>query len=296
MCILITKDKGAEFPPIGNILNSAENNPDGFSLAWNEEGRVRTYRTLDRATFIRKYISLANRLGKDSSGMVLHARIATHGAVSLANCHCWTSFAGTPGELAFAHNGILAVPPRGGMTDSETFLRDYFEPSFARAGWRGASGVIARKIGFSKFAFIDKEGNIRRFGQFITEDGCQYSNTSYLRRGFAGFAAPSTMDANEYSHAAQCLDIYLHNTAETYERYTVPFIDVAAGLINDHGLEEAREFIEDCHDFINPAIGDACMLVEKYDGLTPTAKDWQEVERDYIDYVIECAKYKIANA
>lgn len=189
MCILITKQRGAEFPPLEYIINSVTNNPDGFSMAYNVRGTLVTFKTMSAARFVARYKALAAVLDPEQTGMIIHARIMTHGAKGLRNCHCWKSFAGTDNELAFAHNGILSVLDRDGMTDSETFLRDWFEPAFMAGGWRRATAVITRKIGSSKFAFIDCEGNIRSFGRFVDEDGCGYSNTSYLV-GRARFADP----------------------------------------------------------------------------------------------------------
>ncbi len=183
MCILIAKPRGAQFPPAVHILNGIENNPDGFSLAYNAGASLVTFKTMSAARFMTKYKALAATLDAAETGMIIHARIATHGSVSLKNCHCWQSFADTDDAMAFAHNGILSVPARDGMTDSETFLRDYFEPAFAAGSWLSASNVIRSKIGASKFAFIDRVGNIRRFGHFISESGCYYSNASYSYRG-----------------------------------------------------------------------------------------------------------------
>lgn len=191
MCILIAKPKGAKFPSLDAITNSVNNNPDGFSLAYNQRGKLITYKTMSKARFLNKYKRLSSSLDPDTTGMIIHARIATHGAVGVANCHCWTSFPGEAYEMAFAHNGILSIPNRDGMTDSETFLRDYFEPAFALSGWVGGEEVISWKIGSSKFAFIDKAGEIRKFGHFISErDGCHYSNMSYARYGNARYADP----------------------------------------------------------------------------------------------------------
>lgn len=190
MCILIAKPTGAQFPSIQAIKNSVNNNPDGFALAYNINGGISVYKTMSAKRFINKYRALSASLNPNKTAMILHARIATHGAIGVANCHCWKSFEDTPHEMAFAHNGILSIPNRNGMTDSETFLRDYFEPSFALSGWSGATRVILNKIGSSKFAFIDKAGNIRKFGHFILEaDGCYYSNMSYAR-GSARCADP----------------------------------------------------------------------------------------------------------
>lgn len=191
MCILIAKPRGAQFPAIEAIQNSVDNNPDGFSLAYNHNGKLEVYKTMSAARFMRKYRSLSAILDPETTGMIIHARIATHGALGLKNCHCWRSFEGTPNELAFAHNGILSVPNRDGMTDSETFLRDWFEPAFIRSSWMGANEIIRRKIGSSKFAFVDTFGNIRKFGNFINElDGCYYSNMSYARSSYARCADP----------------------------------------------------------------------------------------------------------
>lgn len=189
MCILITKQRGAQFPPVEYIKNSITNNPDGFSMAWNEAGEVRTFKTMSAARALSMYRHITAVLNPADTGMILHARIKTHGAKGLKNCHCWKSFAGTSDEIAFAHNGILSVVPYSGMTDSETFLRDYFEPAYITGGWLRATAIINRKIGSSKFAFIDRFGNIRHFGHFIDEEGCQYSNTSYLS-GQARYADP----------------------------------------------------------------------------------------------------------
>lgn len=191
MCILIAKPRGAQFPTIEAIQNSVINNPDGFSLAYNHGRKLITYKTMSAKRFINKCRLLSATLDPEATAMIIHARIATHGAKGMANCHCWRSFSGTLDEMAFAHNGILSVPARDGMTDSETFLRDYFEPAFIRSGWQGATDIITRKIGYSKFAFIDKYGGIRKFGNFISErDRCYYSNSSYARCGNARCADP----------------------------------------------------------------------------------------------------------
>lgn len=191
MCILIAKPCGAQFPAIQAIQNSVDNNRDGFSLAYNCGGKIETYKTMSATRFMNKYRKLSATLNPADTAMIIHARIATHGAKGLKNCHCWKSFEGQADEMAFAHNGILSVPNRDGMTDSETFLRDYFEPAFIRSGWQGANDIIRRKIGYSKFAFIDTTGNIRRYGGFISEiDGCYYSNMSYARSTYSRCADP----------------------------------------------------------------------------------------------------------
>lgn len=114
---------------------------------------------------------------------------------------------------------------------------------------------------------------------------------------------PATMNANEttefseLSHAAQCLDIYLHNTAEIYDRYTVPAIKRVAQAYKagEHVSDNAEQLTKDIQE-ITPAISAAARLVKRYDHLTPTAKDIEQVTRNYAAYIVDCAKYEIENA
>lgn len=113
---------------------------------------------------------------------------------------------------------------------------------------------------------------------------------------------PSTMNANEInapefselSHAGQCLDIYLHNTAEIYDRYTVPAIKRVAQAYEagEHVNDNAERLTKDIQE-ITPAISAAADLVRKYDHLTPTAQDIEQVTRNYAAYIVDCAKYEI---
>lgn len=177
MCILITKEKGICFPPLKSIVNSVDSNPDGFAMAYNEDGRIVTFKTLDPDEFIDEYKRVVKTHDHRDTAMIIHARIATHGTVREENCHCWTGKV-LGSKMAFAHNGILRVKPMYDMTDSETFFRYYVETSRNMTEFLD---VVNRYIGSSKFAFLDVDGNILRFGPFYEERGVQYSNRSYMR-------------------------------------------------------------------------------------------------------------------
>lgn len=117
---------------------------------------------------------------------------------------------------------------------------------------------------------------------------------------------PSTMNANEttefseLTHAGQCLDIYLHNTAEIYDRYTVPAINAVVEAVRRNGWQLPKEeaiknltFWTSWQDGTKKALQAAARLVKKYDHLTPTAKDIEQVTRNYAAYIVDCAKYEI---
>lgn len=178
MCIVIAKKIGVKFPPIENIENACDNNPDGFAIAWAKDGVLRNYRTMAKKDFIKECKKVFKNDYK-TTACIIHARIATHGSVGIKNTHCWID---KPTAMAFAHNGILSVKNRGDMTDSETFYRDIFLPIYSTHGWDAAELAINACIGSSKFTFLRANGDLRLFGNFNELKGVHYSNTSYLAR------------------------------------------------------------------------------------------------------------------
>lgn len=178
MCIIIVKEKGVKYPSMENVQNACDNNPDGFAIAWANNNKLETYKTMVKKDFIKKCKEVF-KLDFKTTSVVIHARIATHGSKRLNNCHCWIDKATA---LSFAHNGVLSIKNRGDMTDSETFFRDIFLPIYKTSGWSGVVPAINAIIGTSKFAFIRPNGEIKLFGNYNTLKGVMYSNTSYLAR------------------------------------------------------------------------------------------------------------------
>lgn len=115
-----------------------------------------------------------------------------------------------------------------------------------------------------------------------------------------GVNTPATINANEtnefseLTHAGQCLDIYLMNTADIYERYTVPAIERVTRAIKagEYVSDNAGQLAKDIQE-ITPAIQAAARLVKRCDHLTPTAQDIEQVTRNYAAYIVDCAKYEI---
>ncbi len=114
---------------------------------------------------------------------------------------------------------------------------------------------------------------------------------------------------SELSHAGQCLDIYLHNTREIYELYTTPVISALVDNDRNNGGRTNWDNVINNLCDLNPceplctlegkiyrAIDRARRLVRQFDGLTPTAKDIEEVTRNYAAYIVESATFEIENA
>lgn len=117
---------------------------------------------------------------------------------------------------------------------------------------------------------------------------------------------PAPAESSELTHAGRCLDIYLMNTAEIYERYTLPAIAAVAKSV---GPRVNWEHVTSDLCALNPfapsstvdgmiyrAIDKARRLVNQFDGLKPTASDIQQVTRNYVAYIVDCAKSELVTA
>lgn len=176
MCIIAIKKKGVKFPKVETIKTMCDNNPDGFALVYHVDGQdVRQIRSLESKDIYKAYRKLLKHSPKHVS-FFMHARVKTHGTININNCHGWHS---DECSVYFAHNGILSVKNRDDMTDSETFLRDIFTPCFLIGGWSAAEKAINACIGTSKFVFMNDDGEIKHYGNYIDDDGMLYSNSTY---------------------------------------------------------------------------------------------------------------------
>lgn len=184
MCIIAIKKKGVKFPQVETIKTMCDNNPDGFAIVYHIKGQeVQCMRSLKSDDVYALYRKLLKHSYKKVS-FFMHARIKTHGTININNCHGWHS---DECNVYFAHNGILSIKNRDDMTDSETFLRDIFTPAYIMGGWPAAKLTIDACIGTSKFVFMNEEGEIAHFGNYIESDGMLYSNSTYKEERYSGY-------------------------------------------------------------------------------------------------------------
>lgn len=106
----------------------------------------------------------------------------------------------------------------------------------------------------------------------------------------------SLSEVQEYTHAARCLDLYLNNTSEIYNRFTVPAIELAAAGLRSNWMPNVIEHGKKMDGVINNALQAAARLVQKHDHMTPTAEDIAAVKANHVAYIIECAQYQVNNA
>lgn len=179
MCIICIKKRGVQFPTYERVKTMCDNNSDGFSIVLkNRDGKPEIHKTLNEERFLNLYKKVLRKYDANETSMFIHARIKTHGTCKIQNCHGWKEHG-----LIFAHNGILSITNRDDLTDSETYFRDIFAPAYKVGGWKMAEKTIDAIRGTSKFVFMDDNGNIRHYGNYIEDDGgILYSNDSYAPR------------------------------------------------------------------------------------------------------------------
>jgi hypothetical protein len=168
MCIIIFKPAGVRLPDRYTLYKCEVSNPHGFGFATPK----RVFHSMNRKDFEREL--KANATVEEPC--IIHCRIATHGSIKKSNCH---PFVDLESGVAFAHNGMLDIKPIGDKTDSETAFLTRFVPVIREHGIHGPEldAAVDEIIGFSRFIFMDADGEVRMFGHWYRgADGCYYSH------------------------------------------------------------------------------------------------------------------------
>jgi predicted glutamine amidotransferase len=214
MCILIVKAQNVRKMTEQEIRNSASNNPDGFGMAYVVGGHLFVHKTFE----LNEIIDMNNRLPNDTP-IIYHFRIATHGTVNVNNCH---PFMGEDADVAFAHNGVLSIQndKEKDWTDSETAFRYLFEPLLKVVDIKSEQfeRAVNTIIGSSKFAFIQKNGDVTTFGNFINEDGLLFSNGTYAYNKSDWYNTVYIDEQNDVC-SNDCYSCYWHDDYEYYVCY-----------------------------------------------------------------------------
>lgn len=196
MCIIAIKSKGVAMPDERTLRTMWTNNPHGAGIMYaGKDGKVYIDKGyMDWTSFIERLRTLGTPAQVREMGVVLHFRIATHGGVNPGNTHPFpvsssvsalTKLRGTC-KVGVAHNGIIPIEPRDGISDTMEFVASELAPLAAKnPAWYTdpeTMAAIGRRIR-SKLAVLDGAGNVAYYGDFIQEpDGMIYSNTSFRPR------------------------------------------------------------------------------------------------------------------
>ena len=109
--------------------------------------------------------------------VIIHFRLATHGSVSIKNCHPFRI-----GDYWFAHNGVLPIRSINDRTDSQICFTTSIYPVIKEYGWCSEEHIEVMDYwtrNGSKFAMMHN-GEVVLSGNFIKRKGCYYSNLNHI--------------------------------------------------------------------------------------------------------------------
>ena len=122
MCIIASVPAGMNIEQ-KKLDTMWKHNSDGGGIAWIENGKVKTFKSMKLKPFKKKFKEVQKLHG--NSDIMIHMRIATHGSVCMDNNHPFN----VDTQTVFAHNGIL---PRSFHPPSKRDISDtrYFNETF----------------------------------------------------------------------------------------------------------------------------------------------------------------------
>lgn len=227
MCLLFSgtsaKIRSTFLGTPGLIENVYGYNSDGFGFMFPNEGKVETVKGLPKnAGDVRK---MFEALPDDDRQLAGHARMRTHGATNLENCHPYE----VNGKSWLMHNGILHTGNKADPTKSDTwhFVKDFLATMGDNALHdAGALRMIGEFISNNRFAIMSPDGRLSVVNreQGIEHDGVWYSNTYAWD---AGILVPSERKVYQFANytrsrplvgryqkdsASQAYDDYINGT------------------------------------------------------------------------------------
>jgi len=195
MCIIAIKPAGIKMPATETIENMWYNNPDGGGFMYAIDGTVHIEKGFMTLKDFKKALKrLEKTINTTSTPIVLHFRITTHGGTSPGNCHPFPVAEKLPllqmtkckAPLAVAHNGIIDIKPsQKNISDTMEYIITQLAPLYQlKKGFykQPAGKKLIYNFIKSKMVFLDGSGRIETIGDFITDDGVLYSNSSYKAR------------------------------------------------------------------------------------------------------------------
>jgi predicted glutamine amidotransferase len=194
MCIIAIKPAGIVPPSTELIENMWYSNSDGAGICYPLRGRV----VIDKGYLkLKKFKSMLETLEKKIDivrvPVIYHFRIGTSGGNTAANTHPFPISDKLPllqktrgrYPLVMAHNGVIDIKPRKkDISDTMEYIMTQIAPlrQLRKDFYKTAAGkkLLYNATG-GKLAFMDGAGNIETVGDFITDGGMIYSNSSYKR-------------------------------------------------------------------------------------------------------------------
>ena len=195
MCVIIAKQKEDRLPTAKELVQCFNTNTDGAGFMYLENDKVvidKGYMTWKE--FVKRYNTLLKRHNnfKDEP-LVVHFRIGTSGGNVAKNTHPYPisnklehlHALHVKCDVGVAHNGVISdySPEGDDYNDTAEYIMSWMsnvmkldKKFYSRRYYQD----IMRQMTYSKFAFLDKNGDIYTVGDFKEVDGLSFSNLNHL--------------------------------------------------------------------------------------------------------------------
>lgn len=173
MC-LIFANKDKQLVNLKAMQNAYRSNPDGLGILLWDGSQWIVERHID--TPLEPIIDKLNQYDR----FAIHFRYATHGKISIANCHPFSLGDG----WYLMHNGILPFTPTKANRSDTWQLSQYLKAmgvtTFTPRQWKAFLPILREAIGSDRILIANPNGKILRLGQWSERSEGYYSNSGCL--------------------------------------------------------------------------------------------------------------------
>lgn len=195
MCIIAIKPAHHKMIDESIIETMFENNPDGSGYMYSYNNKVhieKGFMTLKE--LLNSLDNLKKKVNIEEIPLVLHFRISTSGKVDGATCHPFPITSDLNAlrkthvltNLGMAHNGVIYdfEEKKSIYSDTQLFVNKcvsyLYDLNHKFLHDDRTSNLFEPIINGSRLAFLDRHGNIYRYGEWYESDGIYYSNEGYI--------------------------------------------------------------------------------------------------------------------
>lgn len=195
MCIIAIKPPHHKMIDESIIETMFQNNPDGSGYMYSYNNKVhieKGFMTLKE--LLNSLDSLKKKVNIEEIPLILHFRISTSGKIDGATCHPFPVTSDLNAlrkthvitNLGMAHNGVIYdfEEKKSIYSDTQLFVNKCvsylydINPKFLHDD--RTEKMLEPIINGSRLAFLDRHGNIYRYGDWCENDGIFYSNEGYI--------------------------------------------------------------------------------------------------------------------
>lgn len=239
MCVIAIKKRGVEFPKDDSISAMWDTNSDGAGFMYAHKDKVIIEKGFMKLSDFQNAIKKVSKaIKKDGVNMtdipmVLHFRITTHGGTSPQLTHPFPISSqerhlkalDLTCDLGLVHNGIISsITTQVGLSDTATYIANILTPlAYMKNDFymsKEGKTIMENTIGASKFAFLDKFGNIETLGDF--KNGTKHDTTNILFSNLNhewDFKGTSTCYGHGTYKDSRALTPYYGSSTLPYEDY-----------------------------------------------------------------------------